>query len=194
MLVRETFGLFRRIGQHALAFVAQGKIDGSGNLFPDSGVTLDLFPDRFHRRMRAQETIRQGLVFAQQSQKQVFGLNIRRAELAGLVPRKEDDAPGFLCIAFEHNTDSPRAPAERPTPPPNPDPTSIMHLYRLIAQRYPTCSNPSSLTFGCSGLSLLSLYPRSTLDLCSRIVLFCCLSLRRKRLRRHFFHCASIQP
>src|SRR5271169_837913 len=102
MLVREALCLFRRIRQHALAFVAQGKINRSGNLFADGGVTLDLLPDRFHRRMRAQEPIRQGLVFAQQSEQQVFGLNIRRAELTGLISRKEDDAPGFLCIAFEH--------------------------------------------------------------------------------------------
>ena len=102
VLVRKPFRLFGGIGQHALAFVAQGKIDRSGNLFPDRGVTFDLFPDRFHRRMRAQKTIGQGLVFAQQSEQQVFGLNIRRPKLAGLVPRKEDDAPGFLRIAFEH--------------------------------------------------------------------------------------------
>jgi len=41
---------FSRIRQDTLAFVAQGKIDRGGNLFPDGGVTLDLFSDRFHRR------------------------------------------------------------------------------------------------------------------------------------------------
>ena len=122
MFVRKPLRLFRGIGQHTLAFVAQGKIDGSGNFFPDGGVALDLFPDRFHRRMRAQETIGQGLVFAQQSEQQVFGLNIRRAELAGLVPRKENYAPGFFRVAFEHIPIPPTS-CGTPRPPPNPDPT-----------------------------------------------------------------------
>ena len=42
------------------------------------------------------------LVFAQQAEQQVLGLDIRRAKLAGLVSRKEDDAPCLLRVAFEH--------------------------------------------------------------------------------------------
>ena len=102
VLVRKALGLFGGVGEHALAFVAQGKIDRGGNLFADGGVTFDLLADRFHRGMRAQKTIGQGLIFAQQAEQKMLGLNIRRAELAGLVPRKKDDAPGFLRIAFEH--------------------------------------------------------------------------------------------
>ena len=102
MFMGKPLGLFGGVGQHALAFVAQGQIDRGGNLFPDGGVSFDLFADRFHRRVGAQEPVGQGLIFAQQSEQQVLGLNIRRAELAGLVPRKEDDAPGFLRVAFEH--------------------------------------------------------------------------------------------
>jgi len=52
--------------------------------------------------MRAQKAIGQGLVLAQQSEQQVFGLNVRRSKLAGLVARKENDAPRFLRITFEH--------------------------------------------------------------------------------------------
>src|ERR1700735_1558224 len=33
----------------------------------------------------------------------MLGLNIRRAELAGLVPRKEDHAPRLLRIPLEHD-------------------------------------------------------------------------------------------
>src|ERR1019366_3167243 len=69
--------------------------------------------------------------FAQQAQQQMLGLNIRRAELAGLVPRKEDDAPGFLRVAFKH----------KPIPPKvlcgmlhQTLTTSIMHLYRSNSQ------------------------------------------------------------
>ena len=52
--------------------------------------------------MRAQETISQGLVFSQKSQQQVLGLYIRRAELAGFIPRKKDYTPRFFCITLEH--------------------------------------------------------------------------------------------
>src|SRR5690242_17147893 len=65
-------------------------------------MAFNLLTDRFHRGMRPQETIGQCLVFAQQAQQQVFGLYIRRAKLAGLIARKEYDAPGFLCIPLEH--------------------------------------------------------------------------------------------
>src|SRR3979490_2676645 len=95
-----------------------------GNLFPNSGVTFNLFPDRLHRGMRAQKTIGQGLVFTQESEQQVFGLNIRRPELAGFVPRKEDYTPGFFRLAFKHITIppefAPSAPPLRQTPEPNP--------------------------------------------------------------------------
>src|ERR1700722_8012672 len=53
--------------------------------------------------MRKQESIGQGFVFAQQPQQQVFGLYIRRPELAGFIARKKDYAPRFLRIAFKHN-------------------------------------------------------------------------------------------
>src|SRR5438876_953066 len=52
--------------------------------------------------MRAQESISQGFVFSQQSQQQVLGLYVRRAELAGFIPRKKYDAPCFFCITLEH--------------------------------------------------------------------------------------------
>src|SRR5215472_7952214 len=52
--------------------------------------------------MRTQEPVGQRLVFTQQAQQQVFGLNIRRAELAGLVACKEYYAPGFFCVPLEH--------------------------------------------------------------------------------------------
>src|SRR5260370_8530216 len=97
--------------------------------------------------MRAQKTIGQGLVFAEQSEQQVFGLNIRRTELAGLVPRKEDDAPGFLRVAFEHIPIPPRVRAERPRPPPNPSPHPLLiHSSPLISQPLPPPRHPPTLT------------------------------------------------
>src|SRR5271166_4010271 len=107
MFMGKAFRFFRRIRQHALAFVAQRKIDRGGNFLADGGVTFDLLADRLHRGVRAQEAIGQGLVFPQQSEQQVFGLNVGRTELASLVPRKKDDAPGFLRITFKHRTSPP---------------------------------------------------------------------------------------
>src|SRR5215467_12489790 len=59
--------------------------------------------------MIAQKAIGQRLVFTQQAQQQVLRLNVRRAELAGLISGEEDDAPCFLCIPLEHMP-SPRCP------------------------------------------------------------------------------------
>ncbi len=57
--------------------------------------------DRFHRR--GAKTFHQGLVLAQQGKQQVFALDIRTAELAGVVARKEDHPAGFLRIPLEHS-------------------------------------------------------------------------------------------
>jgi hypothetical protein len=108
MLMRKTFGLFGRVCQNPFTFVAEGKIDGSRHLLADGRVAFDLLADRFHRRVGAQEPVGQGLVFSQQPEQQVFGFNIRRAELAGLIPGKKDNAPGFLRVAFKHIAHSPQ--------------------------------------------------------------------------------------
>ena len=114
MFVRKTFGLFGRVREHALAFVAQGEINGCRNLLADGRVPFDLFADRLDRSVRAQEPVGQGFIFAQQSEQQVFSLNIRRAELAGLVAREEDYAPGFFRVAFKHILIPPGVPAKVP--------------------------------------------------------------------------------
>src|ERR1700683_2851135 len=101
--VREPLRFFRGIGEHALALIAQWKIYRGRNLFSNGSVTLDLLADGLYRGVRAQESIGQGFVFAQEPQQQVLGLYIRRPELACFVARKKDDAPGFLRITFKHN-------------------------------------------------------------------------------------------
>src|SRR5579872_6758901 len=102
--VREALGLLRRISEHALALVRERQIDRRRDLLANGGVTLDLLADRFDRGVRAQKTIGQGFVFAQEPEQEVLGLDIRRPELTGFIARKKDDAPGFLCITFKHNT------------------------------------------------------------------------------------------
>jgi hypothetical protein len=53
-------------------------------------------------RMRAKEPVRQRLVLAQQPEQQVFGLDIRTAELAGLIAAKKDGSPGLFSVPLEH--------------------------------------------------------------------------------------------
>ncbi len=112
MFVRETLGFFRGISQNALAFVAQREIHGGGNFLPDRSVSLDLLANGLDRRVRTQKAVGQGLIFTQKSQQQVFRLNVRRPELAGFIPRKKDNAPCFLRIAFEHIALLPRSPKQ----------------------------------------------------------------------------------
>src|SRR5258706_4911267 len=102
MLVREALGFFRRVSQHALAFIAQRQVDRGRNLLANRGVSLDLFADGFDVRGRAQKPVGESLVFAQQTKQQVFGLNVRRPKLASFVSRKENYAASFLRVAFEH--------------------------------------------------------------------------------------------
>ena len=108
VLVAEPLGFFGAIGQHALALVAQRQIDRRRNLLANRGVTFDLLANGFHGRVRAQEPVRQRLVFAQQAQKQMLGLDKWAAELARLVPREEDDSSGFFRITFKHTAQRPR--------------------------------------------------------------------------------------
>src|SRR5208282_6001878 len=90
----------------------------------------------------------QGLVFAQQSEQQVFGLNIRRSELAGLIAREENNASRLLRVAFEHMPILPEFPRNA-TPSAKPRPTSLLCIHIASSpKRYPPSSNPSSLTFG----------------------------------------------
>src|SRR5882757_4127258 len=137
-------------------------------------MTLDLLTDRFHRCMRAQETVRQGLIFSQQSEQQVFGLDVRRTELAGLVPRKKDDAPGFLRITFEHILNAPLSSCESRAF------LLVSPLLNLIMQSIVQPSEP----YHCNS---------TTGWLCWRVLWFVPLipnlssSSHRKRLRRNFF-------
>jgi hypothetical protein len=70
--------------------------------------------------MGPQESIGQSFIFAQESEKQVLSLYIRRPELAGFVTREKDDAPGFLRIAFKHNALPPDLPGREETMPARP--------------------------------------------------------------------------
>src|SRR5258708_39302187 len=99
--------------------------------------------------MGAQETIGQGLVFAQEPEKQMLSLDIRRPELAGFVACEKYDAPRFLRIAFKHNAPAPgpswpgRTLLARPA-----EPRSLptLHSYSSPTLCNQTDENPSTET------------------------------------------------
>ena len=107
VLVIQALGFLGAIRQHALAFVAEGQIHRSGNLLANGGVAFDLLANGFHGRVRPQETVGQRLVLPQQAQQQMFGLDIRAAELAGLVAREKDHPPRLLRVTLKHDRDAP---------------------------------------------------------------------------------------
>ena len=104
VLVGEALGLFRGIGQHTLAFIGEGEIDGGRDLLADGGVAFNLFTDGLDGSVRAKKAVGECLVFAEEPEQEMLGLDVRGAELAGLIPGEEDDAPRFFCIAFEHDS------------------------------------------------------------------------------------------
>src|ERR1700733_10858612 len=151
-------------------------------------MALDLFADRFHRRVGAQEPVGQGLIFAQQSEEQVFGLYIRRAELAGLVPREKDNAPGFLRVAFKHILIPPQGSRAKARPSPNPRPNLIM-LFLSLDLLSDICFPVTPVTTSTGYFPAIFLLTSAF----SFLHLFSRYSLCWKRFRRHFFHSAPIQ-
>src|SRR6202022_1201321 len=107
VLVRKALSLLGSVIQNPLPLVGRREVDRGRELLPDRGVSLNLLADELDRGMRTQEPVDESFVFAQKSQQQVLRLYVRRTELTGLVARKEDDAPGFLRVAFEHISLSP---------------------------------------------------------------------------------------
>ena len=103
VLVGEPLGLFRRVGEHALALVAQRQVHRGGDLLADRRMRLDLLADRIDRRVRTQESVGERLVLADQAEEEMLGFNVRTAELAGLVACEEYNPASFLGIAFKHN-------------------------------------------------------------------------------------------
>ena len=104
VLVPEPFGFFGGVVQDALAFLAQRDFHRGGDALAHGDARFDFLADGFDRAVRAQKSVGQRLVFAQQAEQQVLGLDVRAAVLARLVPREKDHAPCLLCIAFKHGS------------------------------------------------------------------------------------------
>jgi len=109
VLVAEALRFFRRIGEDALALVRKGQVDAGWDRIANDGMAFDLLADGFHGSMGVQEAVGECLVFAQQAEEEVVGLNVGRAELAGFVTGEEDHAARFFGIAFEHRRGAPGA-------------------------------------------------------------------------------------
>src|SRR5713101_6188313 len=107
VLVVQAVGLFRGIFQDAVAFLAQRNLNRSGNALADGDALFDFFADGFNRAVGAEKAVGQGLVFAQQPQQQVFGLDVRAAVLRGFVAREENHAPRLFRVAFKHESPDP---------------------------------------------------------------------------------------
>src|SRR5205814_6552530 len=77
-------------------------IDRSRHFLPHRRVLFNLLAYRFQWHLRSEKTVRQRLVLAQQTEKQMLTLDIRRPKLTRFIPRKKDHPPRLLCIAFKH--------------------------------------------------------------------------------------------
>ena len=104
VLVSEPLGFFGGVVEDALALLAQGNFDRRGNAFANGDARFNFLADGFDRAVRAQEPVGESLILAHQPEQQMLGLDVRAAILAGLVPRKKDHSPRFLCVAFKHGS------------------------------------------------------------------------------------------
>src|SRR5271165_3948020 len=96
--VMEPISFVSCIRQNALAFQAErhrglSELDGRGRFFR-------LFADGGGIKLR--QDVEDPLALAQETQQQVFGLDFRRAELAGFVAREENHSARFLRVSLKH--------------------------------------------------------------------------------------------
>src|SRR5271156_3281521 len=81
----------------------------------------------------------------------MLGLDVRRPELTGLIPREKDHAPRLLRIAFEHVPPSPIGKYTRPKQRAGCAACDLLPRFRLLAK----AEHPS-------GVSSVSVQPRWT--------------------------------
>lgn len=99
MAVVQTFGLVGGVGEHAFCLVAQGQVNPGRSSFSWL-YARGYIPARGFVIHFQQNVAHEFLILAKQSEEEVFGLDQRRAALAGLVAGEEDLPDGlFLCTA-----------------------------------------------------------------------------------------------
>src|SRR5438552_13094182 len=101
--VIQTLRLFGSVGKDTFTFVRKRKIDRRRDFLANRGSTFDLLPNTFDRRMISKETIRQILIFADQSEKQMIGFDRRAPEMASFIAGEAYDRSCSVSIAFKHN-------------------------------------------------------------------------------------------
>ena len=103
VVVQQPVGFLGGVLQDALGFGAEGDFDRGRDLLAEHGPAFDFLANAFEGEVRAGENAAgQALALANQSEKQVLGLNRDAAELTRLVPREEQNPPRSFRIAFEH--------------------------------------------------------------------------------------------
>jgi hypothetical protein len=102
VFVVQTFCFFSTVSQNALALMAQGEVDRSGNLLPNRRVAFNLFSDGINRGMRPEKPVSKLLIFPEQTEKKVLCLDVRAAKLAGFVPGEEYYTPRLFRISLKH--------------------------------------------------------------------------------------------
>src|SRR5205823_14737362 len=84
--------------QHALGLRAERNLDRCRDLLAEHGASFNFLADVLEGEMRAREdAARKSLAFADQSEKEMLGLNGDAAELAGLIPREEKNPSRPFC-------------------------------------------------------------------------------------------------
>jgi hypothetical protein len=79
------------------------QVNGSRYLFTNGRAYFDFLAKAFNGRDTAKKAIGEILVFADETQQEVFGFNRRTAELGGFVAGKEYDAPRSLGVSLKHS-------------------------------------------------------------------------------------------
>ena len=75
--------------------MAQRQIDRSRNLLPYRRDGADPLLDELDRINGRQEAVGERLIFSEESEEEMFGIDAVGAELAGFVAGEKDDATGF---------------------------------------------------------------------------------------------------
>src|SRR5262245_25791105 len=100
----EPLRFLRGVGEHALGFAGKRDIDLFSDAVSPDRAFFDLLSNRLHIGVRSMEkSVGQVFIFPQQTEQNVFGLDLRGSKLIGLVTSEEDHAARFFCISFKHS-------------------------------------------------------------------------------------------
>jgi hypothetical protein len=91
-------GLHSKV-QNLLAIGSEWNLHGSRNTITSREPLLDFSANFRTDVVPSRKLVQKCVIFAQQSEKQMFRLNVVASVVARLVASKEDDAAGFLCNA-----------------------------------------------------------------------------------------------